>query len=53
VPIGALDIYDDALVITYLQARKNLIGLTPRKWIVLCIRPNGSNGKAIPSYGCG
>jgi hypothetical protein len=28
---GALDIYDDALVIAYLQANEVLIGLTPKE----------------------
>jgi hypothetical protein len=28
---GALDIYDDAFVITYLQAKKVPIGLTPKE----------------------
>ncbi len=50
---GALDICDDALVIAYLQAREVLIGLRPKEKIVLNIRPNGSNGKVIPSYKCG
>jgi hypothetical protein len=50
---GALDIYDDAPVITYLQASEVWIGLTPKEKIVLCIGPSGSNEKVIPSYGCG
>ncbi len=28
---GALDIYDDAPIIAYLQAREVLIGLTPKE----------------------
>jgi hypothetical protein len=48
-----LDIYDDALVIAYLQANEVPIGLTLRKGIVLCIGANISNWKAIFSYECG
>jgi hypothetical protein len=29
---GALKIYDDALVIAYLQVGEVLIGLTPKEW---------------------
>jgi hypothetical protein len=51
--VMGLDIYDDALVIAHLQTIIFLIGLTPKEKNLLCIRPNGSNGKVIPSYMCG
>ncbi len=50
---GALDIYDDALIIAYLQAWEILIGLTPEERDCVVRRANGSNGKVIPSYECG
>jgi hypothetical protein len=50
---GALDIYDDALVIAYLQTCEILIGLSPKERDRVVIGPINSNGKVIPSYGCG
>jgi hypothetical protein len=50
---GAMDVYDDAHVIAYLQAKEVPIGLTPRKGTMLSIKPSGSNGKVIPSFECG
>jgi hypothetical protein len=50
---GALDIYDDALVIAYLQTCEILIGLSPKERDRIVIGPINSNGKVIPSYGCG
>ncbi len=51
---GALDIYDDALVlvVAYLQACEVWIN-TQGKGTMLCIGPNNSIGKVIPFYGCG
>jgi hypothetical protein len=48
---GALDIYDDALVIAYLQAVKILIGLTPKERD--CVVHKAKWGKTIPFYRCG
>jgi hypothetical protein len=51
---GALGIHDGTFIISYLQdVGEVLIGLTPKEWDMLCIKPNCSSGKAIPSYGCG
>jgi hypothetical protein len=46
-------IYDDALVIAYLQASEVLSGLTFEERFCVCVRLNDSNGKVIPSYRCG
>ncbi len=37
---GALDIYDDALVIAYLQVGEILIGLTPKETVCVVHRAN-------------
>ncbi len=50
---GALDIYDDAPIIAYLQTCEILIGLSLKERDRVVIGPNNSNGKVIPSYGCG
>jgi len=50
---GAQEIYDDAFVIAYLQAKEVPIGLKPKEKDHLCIKLNDSNGKVIPSYECG
>jgi hypothetical protein len=47
---GALDIYDDALVIAYLQTCEILIGLSPKERDRVVIGLINSNGKVIPSY---
>jgi hypothetical protein len=49
---GASYIYDDALVMIYLHAGEFWWDYYPRQKTMLCIRPNGSNVKVIPSYKC-
>jgi hypothetical protein len=48
---GALDIQKDGHVITYLQACKILVGLTPKEVIGFCKGPNNSNGEIIFLWG--
>jgi len=43
-------IYDDALIIAYLQASEFPIGLILKERLYVCVRPSNSNGKVIPSY---
>jgi len=47
---GVLDIHEDALVISYLQASEILVKLSFKIMTRLCIGPNGLNGKVFPSY---
>jgi hypothetical protein len=42
----------NAFVIAYLQTCEILIELTPRDVTELCIGPNSSKAKVIPSYMC-
>jgi hypothetical protein len=50
---GALDIYDDELVIAYLQASEIPIGLTPKERNRVVHRAKCFKWEVIPSYGCG
>ncbi len=50
---GAMDIYDDAFVITYLQASEVLIRLTPKKRNHVVQRARQFKWERNPPYGCG
>jgi hypothetical protein len=49
----ALDIYDDAPIIAYLQASEIPTRLTPKEREHVVHKANNSNRKVIPSYACG